>query len=293
VVAGSSPPSHARELLDELTKYERSLAQSARLDPQFDPHRLKATIQDRANAVAIRRQAIRLLARHEDQDALDYLCGMLIVEEESALRHEVVRGLVKMRVSQRTLQFPVPLIRRQIAREVSDYERITQIATIYQRHHRGPVPDDDPILALLLVLLEESVDQIFRLLMLLYHPEDIHLVYEQMRTTDTYLRADAIEFLDNLIDPAMRATILPILDEDRFLALVEEERTALPEPTMAFRLLQEAIWDHNCWLSLTTVCAVGRLHLTTMRQELEKASHHAQRLIALAAKVALNFSSST
>ena len=59
------------------------------------------------------------------------------------------------------------------------------------------------------------------------------------------------------------------------------------EPTAAYRFLQEAIWDHNCWLSVTTLCAVGRLRLTTMRQELEKASRHTEPLIATAAKVAL------
>ncbi|MBI4003506.1 MAG: hypothetical protein HY353_00625, partial [Candidatus Omnitrophica bacterium] len=133
-------------------------------------------------------------------------------------------------------------------------------------------------------------EQIFRLLMLLYRPEDIHLVYEQMQATDTYVRSDAIELLDNLVDPSMRRMLLPLFEEDRFLASVEESQPTAHDPAVAYRIFQEAIWDHNCWLSVTTLCAVGRLRLTTMRQELEKATRHGESLISTAAKVALHLS---
>ncbi len=287
LVAGSQESVHARELLAGLSRYEEPLASSAVQESPLELQRLKMMIQNRSHSVGVRRHAVRLFGRHATQDALDYLCGMLIVEEETALRSEVVRELVKMRLSRRGLPFPIPLIRRQVAREVANYERIVRVGAVYQQHHRGPLAIDDPVLALLKLLMEESVEQIFRLLMLLYRPEDIHLVYEQMRVSDSYLRADAIELLDNLVDPAMRAMIFPILDEDRFLSFLDDHLENHLEPTAAYRLLQEAIWDHNCWLSVTTLCAVGRLQLTTMRQELEKASRHAEPLISTAAKVAL------
>ena len=175
-----------------------------------------------------------------------------------------------------------------MAWEVANHQQIVLVVQIYRQHHRGPVPADDALLALLRVLMEESVEQIFRLLMLLYRPEDIHLVYEQLRVPDGYVRADAIELLDNLVDAPMRPIIFPILDEDRFLAALEELAGATHEPTTAYRLLQGAIWDHNCWLSVTTLCAVGKLRLTTMRQELERASRNSTPLIAAAAKVALH-----
>ena len=132
------------------------------------------------------------------------------------------------------------------------------------------------------------MEQIFRLLMLLYRPADIHLVYEQLQIPETYIRADAIELLDNLIDARMRVIIAPILDEDRFLSLVDREPEAAYEPDVAYRMLQGAIWDHNSWLSVTTLCAVGRLRLPTMRVELERASRDAIPLVAKAAKVALH-----
>lgn len=277
---------HAKELLDGLASYEE--AAPPRLDARFEAEQLHATIQDRDNPAAVRRHAVRLLARQANQDAMDYLCGMLIVEEEAVLRDEVLRELVKIRLAHRALQFPVPLLRRQVEREVRQHGRVVQVAGVYRQQLRGRVVPDDPVLGLLKALLEESVEQTFRLLMLLYRPEDIHLVYEQMRAPDTHVRADAIELLDNLLDPAMRHAVFPILDEDGFLSAVDGEvPPAAHDPAAAYRVLQEAIWDANCWLSVTTLCAVGRLRLTTMRQELERAVHHTKPLVACAAKAAL------
>ncbi len=148
------------------------------------------------------------------------------------------------------------------------------------------------MLALLRALAEETVAQVFRLLMLLYRPEDIHLLYEQMRAPDAYIRSDAMEMLETLVDSEMRAVLYPMMDEDRFLAALEEPAGA-PEPTRAFRVLQEAIGDHNCWFSVTTLCAIGRMRLTTMRQELEKASRHQAPLISAAGRVALHLSTAS
>ena len=272
-----------KELLTELAAYETHLDGSA--PPDGKAPALKAVIANQQLPLAKRRQAVALLARIPAQGTVDHLLGMVLVEGDAVLRHEAIRGLVRLRLRTR-LEFTPQPIRRQIASEVTQYQRIAHVASICRQHHRGPPVSDDPLFALLRVLMEESVEQIFRLLMLLYRPEDIRLVYEQLRASEAHVRADAVELLDNLIDPAMRAVIFPILDEDRFLSLFDEERGRY-EPAAAYRILQEAIWDHDCWLSVTTLCAVGRLRLTVMRPELERARHHGRPLISTAAKVAL------
>jgi hypothetical protein len=278
---------HARELLEELTAYETPLSDSV----EGGIGQLKSIAGDQRMPVARRRLAIRGLARHAEQAVVDYLLGLVIVEEDVIIRQEAVRGLVRLRLRRHArLDFPTQPIRRQLEQEVGDYQRILHVAAIYRHHHPGPLAPDDPVIEMLRVLLEESMDQIFRLLMLLYRPEDIHLIYEQLRVADPHVRADAIELLDNLVDPRMRSTLVPILDEDRFLGLLDDVRAEVHEPAVAARLLQGAIWDHNCWLSVTTLCAVGRLRLETMRHELEQAARHTVPVIAKAARVALQLS---
>ncbi len=234
-----------------------------------------------------RRHAARLLSKVSDQSTVDYLLGVILVETDAALRQEAVLGLVRLRLRSPELDFPKQPIRRQIAAEVENYQRIVAVASIYRNHHRGPISPQDPVLELLQALTEEAVSQVFRLLLLLYRPEDIHLIYEQMKMPDLRLRADALELLDNLVDPAMRVVLSPMLNEDRFLDALEQMADFAHEPTTAYRVLQEAIWDRNCWLSVTALCAIGRLRLTAMRQELERASRHQAPILSSAAKVAL------
>ena len=276
----------AKELLQELKTYETSFMSAT--EPGEGVAQLKTLIRDDRESIAARRQAIRAIARVADQAVVDYLLGIIMVEEDAVLRREAVVGLVRLRLFWRRFEFPPPTIRGQIAKEVAIYQRIVHVAAIYRQQVRTALTADDPVVALLRLLAEEAVEQVFRLLMLLYRPEDIHLIYEQLRTPDTYVRSDAIELLDNLIDPAIRTVIFPILDENRFLSILEEGPPAMQDPVLAYRVLQEAIWNHHRWLSITTLCAIGRLRLTTMHLELEKASRHAPPLVSTAAKVAIH-----
>ena len=288
VEASGAMSAPAKKLVEELASYELPLESLA--EPDVASARLKLVISDPTEPMARRRHAVRTLGRAGDQAAVDYLVGMVLIGGDSALRQEAVRGLIRLRLERPQLEFPVATLRRQIAYEVQHSQRIVRIGGIYRHHHRGPLPEDDAVWSLLRVLLEESTEQIFRLLMLLHRPDDIRLVYEQLRVPDRYVRADAIELLDNLIDPAMRGILGPILDEDEFLGVLDEGPAREQDPVLASQVLQSAIWDHDSWLSVTTLCAAGRLRLPAMRQELERAARHATPLIANAAKLALQLS---
>jgi hypothetical protein len=276
----------ATELMQALKTYETNFLNAT--EPGAGVAQLKVLIRDEREAIAARRQAIRAIARVSDQAVVDYLLGTIMVEEDAVLRREAVLGLVRLRLFWRRFEFPPAAIRGQIMKDVATYQCIIHVAAIYRQQMRAALAADDAVVALLRLLAEETVEQIFRLLMLLYRPEDIHLIYEQLRAPDTYVRSDAIELLDNLIDPAIRALIFPILDENRFLAILDEEPPAMQDPVLAYRVLQEAIWNHHRWLSVTTLCAIGRLRLTSMHLELEKASRHAPPLVSTAAKVAIH-----
>jgi hypothetical protein len=60
--------------------------------------------------------------------------------------------------------------------------------------------------------LSEGLERAFRLLALIYSQTDIHLVFFNL-TFRPALRANAIEFLDNLIEPRLSAQVLPLLEE--------------------------------------------------------------------------------
>ncbi len=287
--AAASPA--GRELLEGLAAYDVRLAGALEVDGQLP--RLRAIVSDATEPMARRRRALRSLVRTDEQEVVDVLAGMMVAEPDAVLRQEAVIGLVKLRLRGGRLEFPLPAIRRQAAREVANYQRIRQLAAVCRRHQAGPSGAEEPVESLLKVLLEESVEQIFRYLMLLYHPDDIHLVYEQLQAPEPYLRWDAIAMLDTLVDPAMRAALAPVLDEEQFLAGAAEDHEVARDPLLAARLLQAAIWDQHCWLNVAALCAVGRMRLPALQPELERASRDAAPLVSAAAKVALELAAAT
>lgn len=183
-------------------------------------------------------------------------------------------------------------IRRQIAQEVATYQQLLRVAAAYRHYQREQGKGPDAIGSLLRVLAEESVERTFQLLTLLYRPEDIQLVYAQMREPDIHVRADAVELLDNLIDPELRGVLFPMLDEDRFLAAFEAPSERIHEPD-AQQALQQAIWDRDAWLGVATLCVVGQLRLASLREDVEKAVHHPAPLVATAARMALHLCTRT
>ena len=278
-----------QQLLDALAQYEERLGLDEgpnRVSASIE--RLKGCLQDVHEPMAHRRHAVKELVSRGDQEATDCLLGILMVEEEASMRHEVVRGLTKLRLrSRHGLEFPKWIIRRQIAKEALTCQRVAEIAAMYRRAPDAGRTPNDPVLQLLIILTEESVQQIFRLLSLIYRPEDMYLIYNQMQESDSYVRADALELLDNLIDPGLRKLVVPVLDENEFLErLSDRYDEPVPEGKDAYALLQYSVRDHHRWLSLVTICLIGRLRITPLFGELDWASTHPQPMVRLAAQAA-------
>ena len=313
----------AKQLLGILDCYERQPEMPKTIElSAVQRQRLMEILSDRHEAMAARRQAMLQLVRHPSQDTVDGFLGMLLVEDDPAIRHEIIHGLANVRVNcSRGLEFPKKLIRRQIRKEVATYQQIAQLVAIYRWVDAGQVvgtagstgsngshgsagsngtarPEaaagsnrSDASAQLLRLLLEESTQQIFQLLGLLYRPEDIYLIHHQLRQPDIHLRADAIELLDNLIDPGLRWVIFPVLDENRFMERVDGAPTgdSADEPVTdakeAYRLLRASALDHNRWLSITVVAVAGRLGLDPLLGELARNAEWQPLMLNLAMRV--------
>lgn len=78
----------------------------------------------------------------------------------------------------------------------------------------------------LLVLLERRLDgnleRIFRLLGLRYPPDDMISIYKGIRSNKPDIRANAMEFLDSLLEANLERVIIPII-ETAMLDTISEE----------------------------------------------------------------------
>ena len=89
--------------------------------------------------------------------------------------------------------------------------------------------------------LDRSLERIFRLLGLKYPSEDIVAAYKSLRSQKEDLRINALEFLDNLLEPNLKKMLMPIVETAALESVTEETISTLhlkiPEEYECFRML--------------------------------------------------------
>ena len=68
--------------------------------------------------------------------------------------------------------------------------------------------------------LDRKLKRIFRILGLKYPPNDIENAYSGIRSNDSELRINTVEFLDNLLDINLKKLIIPITESALFDEMV-------------------------------------------------------------------------
>jgi AAA family ATP:ADP antiporter len=64
--------------------------------------------------------------------------------------------------------------------------------------------------------MDATLERIFRLLGLRYPPEDVIPVYQGIRHVNPTVRMNSVEFLDNLLEPTLKRTLIPIAESAAF-----------------------------------------------------------------------------
>lgn len=148
-------------------------------------------------------------------------------------RYQTLKALNKLKVKFPFLKFDRQIIQARIFRETKNYFQLLQ--SLYKQNHNGSGTIDNsfsdtknPILqkarSLLITALEEKLDRnlerIFRLLGLRYPPKDMYNTYLGITSKKDDLRANAVEFLDNILNVQLKRLIIPIVEESSMETLL-------------------------------------------------------------------------
>ncbi|UCH83504.1 MAG: HEAT repeat domain-containing protein, partial [Candidatus Latescibacterota bacterium] len=165
-------------------------------------------IIDPSIAAPVRSRLCRVLSRIPTQVSVDALVYVLD-RVESETKFHVIKALNALRARYPELRFVHKSLNTVLLRETESYYTILQILHLTD-HPNTPA---DKLLA---KALEEKIDQnlerIFRLLGLRYPARDIYSAYLGIVSTKKDLRANAIEFLDNILKKDLKKYIFPIMD---------------------------------------------------------------------------------
>ena len=167
---------------------------------------------------------VRVLSMIESQKSVDVLLEHAD-QQDLDLRFEIIRALDNLRTHFSSLEFDIKRVEALIIEEVENYYNL--MVALYQHQTIGKNADGElsgrtrwggvgPAQDLLEKAIRERLDRnlgrIFLLLGLKYSSDDIHNAYQGILSRKPKLQADAIEFLDNLLDHPFKRAILPIIE---------------------------------------------------------------------------------
>ncbi|MCZ6765565.1 MAG: Npt1/Npt2 family nucleotide transporter [bacterium] len=241
-------------------------------------------IIDPATNTTVRSSLCRVLGQIPTQHSADALIGTLdIVEYE--MRYYVVKALNSLRVRHPELKFSHRSLNDALIDETESYYAILQILNL-----EGPSDGDADKLFLraLREKIDENLDRMFRLLALSYSPKDIHGAYLGITSDHKHLRANAIEFLDNVLRKEVKKYLFPIVDSlpDDFRMQKGNELFGLniTNSTSAMKFILEG---KDAWLKACALYTIKDETLSELRELVEKATRDPHPVVQETAQLAL------
>ena len=161
------------------------------------------------------------------------------------------------------------LIESVLAAEVMGHYRSYQVLGTLEGTLDDPA---NPIEHGLRESMEKESERIFRLLKILYPQYDMHSAYVGLQSPDVVVHDNAVEFMDSVLPPEVRALIIPLFDRNVTVA----HRIA-----NANRLLGSALGDReeaievmalsdDPWLRACAAYAIGEMRLTRFAERLDE-----------------------
>jgi hypothetical protein len=216
---------------------------------------------------AVRREIPLVLAHIGGSEARRILTDHLL-EADVILRFRVIAALNKLHQLHPDIELDRRPIEMVLTAEIMGHYRSYQIM--------GKLGDAfehaDPVALSLKQSMDHEVERIFRLMQLRWPQTDMYSAYVGLQSQNPSVRANALEFLDNILQPQVRSLIVPLLDSQ----VSVRERVALANNLlgMAVETPEQAVSalvaSDDPWMRASGAYAIGMLRLTSLAPELDR-----------------------
>jgi AAA family ATP:ADP antiporter len=218
---------------------------------------LARLMADKNLPLHIRTKIPRVLGLIAEQASVDRLFDELETEDET-LRYPVIKALSRLRLYQADLKFDDRLDTA-LDEELKKYYRILSALRVAPGSNDADSQSSKKLLRRALrERLDDHIDRIFRLLALRYPPKDIYNAYVAMNGRNPADRANAIEFLDNILSQEHKSILLPIVER---LSPEQILRQANNQWDVRFdsqeAALRNILAGSDVWLRVCAIYAIG------------------------------------
>ena len=228
---------------------------------------LDERLRDESLPIEIRRELPSILLRIGTPEAEQILIEGLL-SADVTLRHRVVASLNKLRDVHPDIKIDPNVVELLLAAEIAGHYRSYQVFGPL----RAQLKDEDPVLQALRHTMEQEIERIFRIMALLLPQAGLYDAYVGLRSSNPVIRANALEFLDNVLKPELRQVLVPLLDSQ----VTIEERIELANRLVgapldsAERAVATLLASEDPWLRSCAVYAVGALQLRGLAPQLKQ-----------------------
>jgi AAA family ATP:ADP antiporter len=209
-----------------------------------------------------------------------------VLDKDVVLRYRCIAALNKLGQLHPDRPVDRKIIESVLAAEILGHYRSYQVMGTLA----GSLSDSaEPVRQGLRESMEKETERIFRLLKMLYPEHDLHSAYVGLQSSDPMVHDNALEFIDTILPPEMRAVLMPIIDRDVSIRDRIQRANQLLGSTLVGR--EEAVevltQSADPWLRSCAAYTIGELHLHRFVPVLEQWSHDQDALLRAAAQEAL------
>ncbi|MCB0630987.1 MAG: hypothetical protein R2824_07365 [Saprospiraceae bacterium] len=205
----------------EHQKFRTTATQSLALYGEKILRELKIRIENPDENIALKRTIPAVIGHIGTQSAVDFLFQQF-EHPDQVVRFEVLRALNHLNTQFPYLRFQRDRVIRNILLEAQLYSDTLAILYVQNKiAEPGKQPTVDQtavaegrsgLIRLLEGRLDRNLERIFRLLGLKYPPDDIYNIYRSIQSKQADMRNDALEFLDNLLEPNLKKVLIPLVE---------------------------------------------------------------------------------
>ena len=222
---------------------------------------LRDYVADRDTPPAIRRELPAVLQAIGTPAAQAVLVDN-VLDSDSALRLRIVTALNKL-----TQLYPGRGMHREFVEtaleaEITGHYRSYQVLDVIG----GSLASAEPVVQGLSESLAQESERIFRLMKILYPSHDMHSAFVGIQSADPDVHDNALEFLDNVLPPMLRARVVPLFDRE--VSPAERARASERFVGVTVSSREEAVEvlarSRDPWMQSCAAYAIGELRLVAL-----------------------------
>jgi HEAT repeat protein len=220
----------------------------------------------------VRREIPKILEAIGSRAAQEVLTES-VLDRDVVLRYHTIAALNRLGQAHPARATDRKLIESVLAAEIMGHYRSYQVMGTLGGALAGSLNDPaNPLDHGLRESMEKESERIFRLLKILYPQYDLHSAYVSMQSDDPIVHDNAVEFMDSVLPPEVRALIIPLFDREVSVG----ERIAAANRMLGSSLTdrEEAIevmaLSEDPWLRACAAYAMGEMRLTRFASTLDQ-----------------------